>query len=153
MKTPIKSKQQGFSQLAQPQAASKKPMRALPSSNQPIDKLYMEEQVESPAPAVAAPSLSLEKNNSSADSFSSGRGKIHAEKEAVITERKTTLMQGLVKKERAKRVRSEKDWLNDINKLIANNKLEAARAELKLFKKTYPDYTIDPKLSDLLKQQ
>ncbi len=151
MKPAGKLKQQRLNNLARPQPASEKPMRMMPELEQLTDELIMEDQVESESPA-AAPSLNLYEINSSASGASSGRSKIHAETEAAITERKTTIMQGLMKKERAKRVRSAEDWLNDINKLFADDMLETAREELKLFKKAYPDYTIDKKLTDLLEQ-
>ena len=68
-------------------------------------------------------------------------------------ERKAVAIQGLLKEERAKRIRSPEPWLKYINELVANNKLEIARMELKEFKNTYPDYTVPSELTDLLKQQ
>ncbi len=150
--TPGKMKQQ-LNSPARPQAASEKTTPVMPELSQPADQLLMEEYLETESPDIATPSLYSRQLNSPASNTGAGRLSNKNDAAIIKSEKKSVLMQGLMKKERAKRVRSAEGWLNYISKLITDGKLGRAKLELESFKKTYPDYIINPEITRQLENQ
>lgn len=145
-----KLKEQSFSRPEESKAPPMRLMQSPSGDSQLKNDLFMEEQVEAEAPTAAEPAFSSIEVDSLNSRAETGRLNKQTKPADAIRERKAIATQGLMKRESEKRVRSAEDWLIYINKLVAANKIERARSELKEFKITYPDHTIDPDLTYLL---
>jgi len=132
------------------------PMRQMQSPvgyDQPRNSLLMEEHVEAEAPAAAELAVPAYEMDSLSSTPGVGRLNKQAEPADAMREKKAIAAQGLIKSESAKHVRSAENWLIYIHKLVAANKTEIAKSELKEFKAFYPDHAIDPDLIYLLEPQ
>ena len=152
MKARGKLKQQSVSRPEKSKAPTLRLMQSPSSFDQPRNGSLMEEQVEAEAPTTAEPAFSTYEMDSLSNDAGMGSLNKQTKPADAIRERKAIATQGLMKRESEKRVRSAEDWLIYINKLVAANKIEIARSELKEFKITYPDHTIDPDLTYLLER-
>lgn len=150
-----KLKQQRFNSPAKPQAAPNRLMQTSPIYNQPMENKIMddkalEELVEPETPAVAAPAFSIYEVDSPGRGTRAKRTSKQDEVSQTMHEEKAVIAQGLMKKERERRVRSPEAWLAIIEELLAANEIEKARLEIQTFRQAYPDYNIGPELNDLL---
>ena len=145
-----KLKEQGFNRPEKPKAPPARLMQSPSSFDQPKNDLLMEEQVETEAPAEAMPEFSTYEMDSLSSDTEAGRMNKQTEPADAMRERKAIATQGLMKRENEKRIRSAENWLIYIHKLVAANKIEIAKSELKEFKTFYPDHAIDPDLIYLL---
>jgi hypothetical protein len=150
MKAPGKLKVQGFNRPEKSKAPPVRLMQSPSSFDQPKNDLLMEEQVEAEAPAEARPAFSTYEMDSLSSGAEAGRMNKQTEPADAMREKKAIATQGLMKRESEKRIRSAENWLIYIHKLVAANKIEIAKSELKEFKTFYPDHAIDPDLIYLL---
>ena len=136
------------------QASPSRLMRSAPALKQSreLEDQLIEEEI---TPAASEAPLMMYEMDSVADDAKVGRAQKNdvpekARPEKTRPEKKAIISQGLMKKERAKSVRSPEEWLAHINELITAGDNEKAKLELATFKKYYPDYFIDPDLNKLL---
>ena len=123
-----------------------KPARSMPAMQrlkETADSNIMTGQSMQQQPAAAAaPSIS------SYGLMSTEEDSISNDKD--VQEVKTTDRKRIAQQTLAKNSRPENEWLDHINKLIADNKLEEARAEWKAFEQSYPNHPDNKKLKETL---